>query len=513
MSKRILIFIVAYNAEKTLTWVLDRIPRELLTEDNEILIIDDSSKDKTFEVGLKYRNLPEGIQLTLLRTPINQGYGGNQKLGYRYAIERGYQVVVLVHGDGQYPPEMIGEIAEPILTGESDAVFGSRMMKRGDALKGGMPLYKYIGNTVLTTFQNWCLGSQLSEFHSGFRAYSVPALSEIPFEHNTNDFHFDTEIIIQLFRKSLRVSEIPIPTHYGDEICHVNGFRYALDVVRATLMSRIQNLGLLYRRKFDVGVNFRDNPYEAKLDFDSSHSRAVDSIKGGEHVLDLGCGEGIVARALGERGCVVSCVDKRDIPKLREFAAHYEIHDLNNFQPSASLQKERFDTILLLDILEHLNNPEEFLDHLRRLYGAHTPRIIITTGNIGFVLLRLAHVLGQFNYGPRGILDIGHKRLFNFRNLLGLLEESGYAVIRTEGIPAPFPLVLRRGRFSRLLLTLNRLGISLSKTLFSYQIYIEARITPSVQGLLGVMLEEPAGSLSKTVSGEDPSTKNDSPIH
>lgn len=496
MQKRILIFIVAYNAEKTLTWVLDRIPRELLTEENEILIIDDSSKDNTFEVGLKYRDLPEGIQLTLLRTPLNQGYGGNQKLGYRYAIERGFQAVVLVHGDGQYPPEMIGEIAEPILTGKSDAVFGSRMMKRGDALKGGMPLYKYIGNTVLTTFQNWCLGSHLSEFHSGFRAYSVSALSQIPFEHNTNDFHFDTEIIIQLFRKSLRVSEIPIPTHYGDEICHVNGFRYALDVVKATLMSRVQNLGLLYKRKFDVGVNFRENPYEAKLDFDSSHSRAVDSIKEGERVLDLGCGEGIVARALGEGGCFVTCVDQREMPKVRKLAAHFETHDLNHFQPSESLQRERFDTILLLDILEHLNAPEEFLDNLRQLYGAHTPRIIITTGNIGFILLRIAHLLGQFNYGPRGILDIGHKRLFNFPNLIGLLEESGYVITRSEGIPAPFPLVLRRGKFSRLLLALNQLGISLSKTLFSYQIYIEARITPSVQGLLHEMLEQPAENTS-----------------
>ena len=219
-SKRILIFIVAYNAEKTLDWVLDRIPRDLLVPTNGILVIDDSSKDKTFEVGLKYEKLPAGIELTALRTPINQGYGGNQKLGYRYAIEKGFDAVVLVHGDGQYPPEMIEEITAPILDGDADAVFGSRMMKKGEALKGGMPLYKYVGNRILTTFQNWWLGSNLSEFHSGFRAYSVKALSQIPFENNTNDFHFDTEIIIQFFRKSFYIHEIPIPTYYGDEICH-----------------------------------------------------------------------------------------------------------------------------------------------------------------------------------------------------------------------------------------------------------------------------------------------------
>ena len=494
MQKKILIFIVAYNAESTLSWVLDRIPRDLLTPENEILVIDDSSKDKTYEVGLEYQDLPEGIKLTVLRTPINQGYGGNQKLGYRYAIEKGFQAVVLVHGDGQYPPEMISDISAPILAGKSDAVFGSRMMRGGDALKGGMPLYKFIGNKVLTTFQNVCLGSHLSEFHSGFRAYSTSALSEIPFERNTNDFHFDTEIIIQLFRKSLRVSEIPIPTHYGDEVCHVNGFRYALDVVRATLMSRIQNLGLLYRRKFDVGVNFRAEPYEAKLDFDSSHSKTVEAFNEPQNVLDLGCGEGVVARALSEKGCQVSCVDQRDIPKVQRFAKHFEQQDLNTFKPSKSLRADAFDTILLLDIIEHLNNPEQFLDHLRDCYGSQTPRVIITTGNIGFIILRLAHLVGQFNYGPRGILDIGHKRLFNFKNLISLLEESGYVVSRCEGIPAPFPLVLKRGRISRLLVALNRIGISICKRLFSYQIYIEAHMTPSVPGLLHNMLEDPKQS-------------------
>ncbi|MCB0328105.1 MAG: glycosyltransferase [Bdellovibrionales bacterium] len=485
---RILIFIVAYNAEKTLDWVLDRIPRPLLTPENGILIIDDSSKDRTYEVGVKYEKLPEGIQLTMLRTPINQGYGGNQKLGYRYAIEKGFDAVVLVHGDGQYPPEMIEEITAPILAGDADAVFGSRMMKQGEALKGGMPLYKYVGNRILSTFQNWWLGAELSEFHSGFRAYSVRALASIPFENNTNDFHFDTEIIIQFFRKSLRIHEIPIPTYYGDEICHVDGLKYAWDVVKATLLSKIQNLGFFYQRKFDVGVNFREQPYEAKLDFPSSHSKAVAAISEGEEVLDLGCGEGVVASALLEKNCEVTCVDQRQIEKVQQGATHFEQIDLNNFQPSEELLHRKYSTILLLDILEHLNNPEDFLDTLRDKFGNQTPRVIVTTGNVGYFILRFAHLIGQFNYGPRGILDIGHKRLFNFRNLQLLLEESGYKIEKVEGIPAPYPLVLGRGNLSSTLMSLSQILISIWKSFFSYQIYIEARMTPSVDGMLNQMI-------------------------
>ena len=126
-------------------------------------------------------------------------------------------------------------------------------MKKGDALKGGMPLYKWLGNQVLTTFQNGMLGTKLSEFHSGYRLYSTAALRQIPFERNSNDFHFDTEIIIQLFAKKLRIVEVPIPTYYGDEICHVNGMKYAWDVCRAVLRSKFHERGLLYDRKFDVG--------------------------------------------------------------------------------------------------------------------------------------------------------------------------------------------------------------------------------------------------------------------
>ena len=216
-QKRVLIFIVAYNAEKTIGSVLNRIPPALRNPSVEVLIIDDSSKDQTFAQGVKSETSIDNLRIITLRNPVNQGYGGNQKLGYRYAIENGFDIVALVHGDGQYAPEKLPALVEPLIKGEADAVFGSRMIKKQDALAGGMPLYKWIGNQVLTSYQNVMLGTQLSEFHSGYRLYSVAALKRIPFERNSNDFHFDTDIIIQLHFAGMRIAEIPIPTFYGDE--------------------------------------------------------------------------------------------------------------------------------------------------------------------------------------------------------------------------------------------------------------------------------------------------------
>src|SRR4051812_36787996 len=234
-SKRLLIFIVAYNAQTTIEKVLSRIPASLHSEQVEVLIIDDSSKDDTFRNGVRFQQQNSAFKITVLRTPENQGYGGNQKLGYRYAIDNGFDIVALIHGDGQYAPEKLPELITPLIDDKADAVFGSRMIDKTAARKGGMPAYKWIGNQILTAFQNRMLRTALSEFHSGYRLYSTAALAQIPFEKNTNDFHFDTEIIVQLVMKELRIAELPIPTYYGDEICHVDGMKYAWDVFKTML--------------------------------------------------------------------------------------------------------------------------------------------------------------------------------------------------------------------------------------------------------------------------------------
>src|SRR5438067_11800448 len=206
--KRLLIFIVAYNAQTTIEKVLGRIPSSLHGDNVEVLIIDDSSQDDTFGNVFFFFKQKTAYEITVLRTPENQGYGGNQKLGYHYAINHGFDIVALVHGDGQYAPEKLPDLLEPLFSDKTDAVFGSRMLDKRSALRGGMPIYKWIGNQVLTAFQNWMLGTDFSEFHCGYRLYSTKALQQIPFERNSNSFHFDTEIIIQLVMKGLRIVEL-----------------------------------------------------------------------------------------------------------------------------------------------------------------------------------------------------------------------------------------------------------------------------------------------------------------
>ena len=164
---RIGILVVAYNAESTLRRVLDRIPAEALEKVEEIVVFDDASQDKTFEVGESLQNRYHGVTLSIFRNPVNLMYGGNQRRGYRYAIERGLDVVVLLHGDGQYAPEVMQSLLTPLEAGHADIVMGSRMMVPGAALVGNMPRYKYMGNRILTWIQNRLVGMNLTEFHSG----------------------------------------------------------------------------------------------------------------------------------------------------------------------------------------------------------------------------------------------------------------------------------------------------------------------------------------------------------
>ncbi|MBA3882510.1 MAG: glycosyltransferase [Chthoniobacterales bacterium] len=478
-GKRLLIFVVAYNAAATIEKVLSRIPQSLHTDDVEVLIIDDSSKDDTFRNGLRYQQKYSAIKITILRTPENQGYGGNQKLGYRYAIDHCFDFVAMVHGDGQYAPEELPNLVGPLVRGEAAAVFGSRMINKASARAGGMPLYKWVGNQVLTGFQNRMLGTSLSEFHSGFRLYSTAALAQIPFEKNTNGFHFDTEIIIQLVLAKLHIAELPVPTFYGDEICHVNGMKYAWDVFKATIKARLCGIHLFYDRKFDVNPEI--DQHSDKLGFASSQRFAVDASISGKRVLQLGIGHANVAAELKRRSCDVTAIDFA-ASHLRASAS--PAMPFSAPSPAVPSDAGTYDQILLMDLIEHLYDPENFMDELRRQTGNQRPEVIITSANVAFFVTRMMLALGQFNYSRKGILGLGHRRLFTFKSLRALLEQAGYQIIEEAGVPAPFPLAIGTNRWSAALLKLNRALIGFSKSLFSYQVCIRSRALPDLRHLL-----------------------------
>jgi len=475
-GKRIGILIVTYNAVTTLTKVLKRITPNVWNNVEEIAVFDDASQDDTYELAMGIKTLRQLPKLTVLKHERNLGYGGNQKAGYRYFLERGFDVVVLLHGDGQYAPEILSHLYQPIVTGKADAVFGSRMMKTyGGPLKGGMPLYKYLGNRILSVFENAALGLNLTEFHSGYRAYSLAALRKIDFTHMTDDFHFDTEIIIKLNHQGFRISEVPIPTYYGSEICYVNGMKYARDVFRAVRRYK-RTRGSVARcpefAEYFVHYPIKHSKY-------SSHDHVRNMVGSNREVLDIGCGEGDFAAELKRNGNRVTGVDLLPQPANAAAFEQYFSADLDDGISAVvnGLGDKRFDRVLLLDILEHLRSPDRILIQCHTLLDTNG-QLIVSLPNIANITIRLMLLFGRFDYTERGILDRTHLRFFTRKTARKFLRENGYEIVQERSTVMPVELVLGLSPGSLPMKVISRLlaGITrLMPGLLGYQIVLVAR--------------------------------------
>ena len=315
-----------------------------------------------------YQQLSDDLHVEVRRNPQNLGYGGNQKAGYRRAIELGLDIIVLLHGDGQYAPELLPEMIAPLERNECDAVFGSRMMVDGAARKGGMPLYKLVGNKILTRIENAALGTRLSEFHSGYRAYRVDALKRLDLESYSDGFDFDTEIIIGLIDAGMGIAEIPIPTYYGDEICYVNGVRSARDVTMDVLRYRARKAGL--GRPSHGSDAFAE--YTLKESLDGSHRAIIDWMRRPPgRVLDLGCSSGLLSEELRRLGHHVVGVDVVQHPAAEERTDEFYEADLDRGLPPALTGQ--FDIILCADVLEHVRHPEALLGRVADTHDCPQP--------------------------------------------------------------------------------------------------------------------------------------------
>ena len=227
MKPKVVVVMPARNAARTLERTVALIPRDCV---DELLLVDDKSSDDTLGVA---RALPE---LHVVWHPHNAGYGANQKTCYLHALNAGADVVVMLHPDGQYEPTLIPKLIAPILAGEADLVLGSRLAEPGAAIAGGMPRWKWLANRALTSIENRALGTDLSELHTGYRAYSRQLLLTIPFLRNAQDFAFDSEVLVQAVHFGFRIAEIPTRTIYDDEASSVGfgaGVVYGLKTLRA----------------------------------------------------------------------------------------------------------------------------------------------------------------------------------------------------------------------------------------------------------------------------------------
>lgn len=232
------VLVIAYEAASTIRSVLERTPTTLGGASYDLVVADDASRDDTAEQARDWVTASGRGGVHVLRRERNLGYGGNQVAGFRAAIERGSQAVAVLHGDGQYPPERLEELVAPILAGRADAVFGSRMIDHGAARRGGMPLDRFVGNRALSALQNRLTGARLTEWHSGLRAYRVSTLADIGLDALPAGFDFDTAITLRLLAAGARLAEIPIPTHYGDEVSHIDPYRTGLRILHRTLRQR-----------------------------------------------------------------------------------------------------------------------------------------------------------------------------------------------------------------------------------------------------------------------------------
>ncbi|MFC8919562.1 glycosyltransferase [Streptomyces sp. WAC05374] len=468
---RIGVLVVAYNAETTLEKTLDRIPADFRPRIAEILILDDASHDATFTAGCRWSQLDGMPPTVVMRHTKNLGYGGNQKAGYALAAERGLDIVVLLHGDGQYAPELLPRMVEPLERGECDAVFGSRMMRPRDALRGGMPLYKWLGNRILTRLENRLLGSRLTEFHSGYRAYRVDALRRLPIERNTDAFDFDTQIIVQMADAGMRIREIPIPTYYGDEICYVNGMRYAKDVVKDVLEYRLAKKGF-----GTCGWIPKPVEYDFKEGDGSSHAVILDRMRDlpPGRVLDVGCSGGAFAERLEALGHTVTGIDRVEVEGVHtRCTGGFFLADLEEGLPEGI--GDGYDYVVAGDVIEHLSRPERLLAELRRVLRPDG-HVLLSVPNFGHWYSRLRVALGIFDYDRRGILDETHLRFFSRASLRRTVRAAGYDVLSIGATGAPFWSVLGGGPVSRVLGGVSKVLTRLRPTLFGYQ-YV-ALLTP-----------------------------------
>jgi len=460
------ILVVAYNAASTLAEVLNRIPADFKSRITEVIVSDDHSQDSTYLVGIGYQQQSD-LPIEVIRQPKNLGYGGNQKVGYRLAIERGFDIIVLLHGDGQYAPECLPDMVAPIERGETDAVFGSRMMVKGSARKGGMPLYKFVGNRILTTLENAVLGTKLSEFHSGYRAYSVRALSKLPFEQNSDGFNFDTQIIIQMHDAGKRIVEIPIPTYYGDEICRVNGMQYAADVMKDVIAYRFQKAGFGDGTRAKLGAE-----YQLKDADDSSHGKLFSMLEARPpgKILDLGCSGGLLGERLQQLGYHVMGVDVVEVPEVHERLSGFVLANLDAGIPAEA--GSGFDLVLAADVLEHVREPEKLLRDTKQVLRPGGTAIICVP-NISHWYPRFRTAVGRFDYDQRGILDHTHLRFFTRRSIRRLVEREGFKVRSMKAIGLPLATLGTGGGLRRLLRMLDQISIAVWPAMFGYQFILE----------------------------------------
>ncbi len=384
------------------------------------------------------------------------GEGRVEKLAYTYAIENNYKYVTIVDDtQGYFLIDHIDQFTQDLSINPDFLVLNDTKQS-------------YFG--VIKYFQKKILKMYINSFHSNVVIYATQFLRKIPFRFNSDDDNFKLEVRVQAFLSRPSFKEV----HF-DSV--QRSFSFKKKWKSLTLLSKVffHNLGIFYQKKFDLVIN--NEQYSLKLGYASSHTYAINGVNPNTKVADVGAGPFGIGHELKKRGCEIVTIDQFDIPDGYKCGDHI-VADLNQY---FNISLKEYDYILFLDIIEHLVNPEDFLFQISQQYTYRPQKLILTTGNIAFLPVRMMLFLGFFNYGKSGILDKTHTRLFTFSSFKKLIKDSQLKITKVRGVPAPYPKAIGNNLVAKFLLGMNLLLIKLSKGIFSYQIYIEAETTPSIQ--------------------------------
>jgi SAM-dependent methyltransferase len=333
-----------------------------------------------------------------------------------------------------------------------------------------MPLYKRWGNRVLTRFENGVLGTSLTEFHSGYRAYRTEILQKIPFTSNSDGFDFDTQIIAQVLHAGGLIVEVPIPTYYGDEICYVNGLQYARDVVIDVIKYRLAVRGFGTSEWVSSA-----NEYAFKEHDGSSHAVILDLLSGlpPSRILDLGCSSGLLAERMRARGHFVVGVDSTETPDVRGRTDAFFVADLDRGIPDeAGID---YDLVVAGDVIEHLSRPGDLLRQINRVLRPGG-QVMLSVPNFAHWYPRIRVGLGLFGYDRRGILDDTHLRFFTRSSLRRLVRGAGFDILEETATGLPLGAVTSAGRVASLVRGVDERLVRARPTLFGYQYVL--RLTP-----------------------------------
>ena len=468
--------IVDAGGSSTLGRVLDRIPQGVRAH----VALVGGGQEQLDEVRLERQSPRPDQPLTVVGEGADLGPGGNQKAAFRWAIEQGLDIVVVIPRNGEHTPEYLEELLAPLERGDCGAVIGSRMLDRGSARAGGMPSYEYYGNRALSRLQNRIAGLELSDWYSGYRAYRVDALRSIPFESNPNGLGFDTGIIVQLHEANQKVAEVPVASFCDGNLGYGDASRYGWEALRQVVRYRIHKIG------FGSGTSAFATPgYELKTNPDSSHARILDAMRQRPpgRVLDLGCSDGALSAQLRKLGHEVTGVDLEELPGVGDSVDLFFFADLDAGIPAEV--GDGYDVAIAADVLEHVRWPDHLLEDIgRRL--APDGLVLASIPSFSHWYPRLRTVAGLFDYDRRGILDSGHFRFFTFHSFKRLVEKSGFSVVGYEALGLPLEVVDRGSSASgskisgvSVLQRLNRLSVRLWPSLFAYQYLFKLSMRPS----------------------------------